>query len=190
MNYRVMNRLVLLALAVLVSSLMIAGCGSNDQEINTDPGQADGGSQDSATTLPDNEIQGEDSNQGQEQEQDQGPDYARMNPSEYGVKDIFFDFDKYNLDAEDMRILSDNARILRQAGVKIMISGHCDERGTVEYNIGLGEKRAKAVYDYLVSLGVPSRNLTFTSYGKSKPFAYGHDEAAWAKNRRAHFERP
>jgi peptidoglycan-associated lipoprotein len=74
--------------------------------------------------------------------------------------------------------------------VLILVSGHCDERGTVEYNLALGEKRANAVRDYLVSLGVPSRNLRVTSYGESSPFAAGHDEDAWALNRRAHFERP
>ncbi|PID80090.1 peptidoglycan-associated lipoprotein [bacterium DOLJORAL78_65_58] len=113
-----------------------------------------------------------------------------MAPAEYGVGDIFFAFDKYDLDREAMSILSANARALREADVVVMISGHCDERGTVEYNMALGEKRALAVRDYLVSLGVPARNLRTTSYGKSKPFAWGHNEAAWAKNRRAHFERP
>ena len=72
----------------------------------------------------------------------------------------------------------------------VLISGHCDERGTVEYNLALGEKRARAVKDYLVSLGVPARRLQITSYGESKPFAMGSNEAAWAQNRRAHFERP
>lgn len=119
-----------------------------------------------------------------------GPDYANLDPSEFGVEDVFFGFDKYELDGEAMSILSRNARIMREADVLILVSGHCDERGTVEYNLALGEKRANAVRDYLVSLGVPARNLRVTSYGESSPFAMGHTENAWALNRRAHFERP
>ena len=118
------------------------------------------------------------------------PDYGNMDPSEFGVEDVFFDFDQYELTGEAMGILSRNARILREADVLILVSGHCDERGTVEYNLALGEKRANAVRDYLVSLGVASSNLRVTSYGESSPFAMGHDDGAWALNRRAHFERP
>ena len=88
-----------------------------------------------------------------------------------------------------MTTLTRNARILREADVVVVIEGHCDERGTVEYNLALGEKRAKAVKDYLVSLGVPAANLEVTSYGESKPFATGTDDYAWAQNRRAHFAR-
>ena len=118
------------------------------------------------------------------------PDYASMAPSEYGVQDVFFAFDQYELDNESMGILSANARAIREAGTMILISGHCDERGTLEYNLALGEKRANAVRDYLVSLGVPAARLRVTSYGENKPFARGSNEDAWAQNRRAHFERP
>ena len=74
--------------------------------------------------------------------------------------------------------------------VIILLEGHCDERGTIEYNLALGEKRAKAVRDYLVTMGVASSRLRVTSYGESRPFALGSSETAWAKNRRAHFARP
>ncbi len=118
------------------------------------------------------------------------PDYINMEPAEYGVEDVFFAFDAYELDNRSMGILSASARILREAGTTILISGHCDERGTVEYNLALGEKRANAVRDYLISLGVPGAKMRVTSYGENSPFAKGSNEAAWAKNRRAHFERP
>jgi len=118
------------------------------------------------------------------------PDYAAMDPSEYGVSDVFFGFDEYDLSDEAMATLARDARILKDAGVTVLVSGHCDERGTVEYNLALGEKRANTVRDYLVSLGVPAAKLRTTSYGESKPFAMGHTEEAWAQNRRAHFERP
>lgn len=118
------------------------------------------------------------------------PDYANLDPSQYGVNDVFFGYDKNDLDDVAMGILTKNARILKEANVMVMVAGHCDERGTIEYNLALGEKRAKAARDYLVNLGVPAANLKVTSYGESRPFAMGHGEADWAQNRRAHFERP
>ncbi|MBP2683653.1 MAG: peptidoglycan-associated lipoprotein, partial [Deltaproteobacteria bacterium] len=70
---------------------------------------------------------------------------------------------------------------------KLLIEGHCDERGTAEYNLALGERRAVAVMNYLVSLGVPKGNLSTISFGEERPLDPGHDEGAWARNRRAHF---
>jgi peptidoglycan-associated lipoprotein len=103
-------------------------------------------------------------------------------------QDVFFDFDKYNLKDEAKATLEMNARELKNGMmVPIIIEGHCDERGTEDYNMALGEKRAKATMDYLVSLGVPGSRFTIISYGESRPFDPGHTEAAWAKNRRAHF---
>ncbi len=75
----------------------------------------------------------------------------------------------------------------KNPGAKLLIEGHCDERGTAEYNMALGERRATAVKNYLVSLGVPKAALSTVSFGKEKPLDPGHDEEAWAKNRRAHF---
>lgn len=125
-----------------------------------------------------------------EPEAPKGPDYANLDPSQYGIEDVFYGYDKYDLDDVAMGTLTKNARILKEAGVTLMVAGHCDERGTIEYNLALGEKRAKAARDYLVSLGVPAGNLRVTSYGESRPFANGSTEADWAQNRRAHFERP
>jgi len=85
-------------------------------------------------------------------------------------------------------VLDANAKLLRDnAGAGITIEGHCDERGTAEYNLALGEKRALAAKTYLVSLGVPADRVRTVSYGKEFPFDPGHDEGAWSKNRRAHF---
>ncbi len=104
------------------------------------------------------------------------------------LNDVFFDFDKSALTAESKRILSDNATQIKGADqVTITIEGHCDERGTVAYNLALGERRANAAKDYLVSLGVNAGRVKTISYGKERPFDPGHTEAAWAKNRRAHF---
>jgi len=118
-------------------------------------------------------------------------DYAAMDPHEYGIEDIFFEFDVYELDGDALAILAANARIMRDHPDLVwMIEGHCDDRGTVEYNLALGEKRAKTTRDYLISLGTPARQLKFTSYGEERPFAYGQTEASWAQNRRSHFSRP
>jgi peptidoglycan-associated lipoprotein len=104
------------------------------------------------------------------------------------VKRIHFDFDKYDLRPDAVRTLGDNAgRIREHSQFRVRIEGHCDERGTVEYNLALGEKRARAARDYLVSLGVPSRRFTIISYGKERPLDPGHNEDAWALNRRAEF---
>ncbi len=101
--------------------------------------------------------------------------------------DVFFDFDKYDIKADYKKILTANAElILDHPDAKILIEGHCDERGTNEYNLALGEKRAKAVKDFYIAYGVPAGRLDMVSFGEERPFVFGHDEQAWAKNRRAH----
>jgi peptidoglycan-associated lipoprotein len=103
------------------------------------------------------------------------------------LKDIHFNFDKYDIRPEDVAILKENAALLKKfSNVKIQIEGHCDERGTAEYNLALGERRANKTKDYLVSLGISAVRISTISYGKEKPLDPGHDEEAWAKNRRAH----
>lgn len=104
------------------------------------------------------------------------------------LKRINFDFDKYVV-REDMKpILQNNANwILKHSTVELLIEGHCDERGTVEYNIALGEKRAESAKSYVVSLGVSADKIKTVSYGKSKPLVQGVDETTWFQNRRADF---
>lgn len=100
----------------------------------------------------------------------------------------FFDYDSYSLRDDARQALDADARLLRDnAELTVTVEGHCDERGTVEYNQALGEKRAQAARDYLVAAGINANRLRVVSYGKERPFDPGHDEAAWAKNRRAHF---
>lgn len=104
------------------------------------------------------------------------------------LKDIHFDFDKYDIRPGDAEILKENAALLmKNPGVKIQVEGHCDERGTVEYNLALGERRANSAKRYLSSLGVKGDRISAISYGKEKPLDPGHNEEAWAKNRRGHF---
>jgi peptidoglycan-associated lipoprotein len=104
------------------------------------------------------------------------------------LKNIHFDFDQFNIRPGDAEILKENAALLKKyPKVKIQIEGHCDERGTLEYNLALGERRANNTKKYLLSLGIPAERLSSISYGEEKPLDSGHDEEAWAKNRRAHF---
>jgi peptidoglycan-associated lipoprotein len=99
---------------------------------------------------------------------------------------VFFDTDKFDIDDEDMATLKSQAAWLaKYPGVSITIEGHCDERGTREYNLALGERRANAAKNYLASLGIDASRMTTISYGKERPVALGSDEAAWAQNRRA-----
>ncbi len=103
-----------------------------------------------------------------------------------GADTIFFDTDMFNIDAEDQAALRQQAEYLRQyPNIRATVEGHCDERGTREYNIALGERRANAAKNYLVSLGISADRLTTVSYGKERPVAVGSNENAWAQNRRA-----
>ena len=103
-------------------------------------------------------------------------------------KPAFFDLDSAELDAEAQKVVQGNTQLLKKYGSwMVTIEGHCDERGTAEYNLALGERRAMAVKAYLVSLGIAPVRLRIVSYGKEFPFDPDHSEGAWAKNRRAHF---
>ncbi len=108
-------------------------------------------------------------------------------PAASPLKDVFFDFDKSNIRDDQKAALSEDVAWLKANGrAKLTIEGHCDERGTVEYNLALGERRAKAGKDYLVAAGIPADRIATISYGKERPFVLGHDEAAWKWNRRDH----
>jgi peptidoglycan-associated lipoprotein len=107
-------------------------------------------------------------------------------PVELG--DIFFDYDKSELRAEATQQLQKNFDWMKQnATGTLVVEGHCDERGTNEYNMALGERRANAAKDYMVNIGADPARMQAVSFGEERPFALGHDEASWAQNRRAHF---
>lgn len=104
------------------------------------------------------------------------------------LRPLFFELDSSDVSADGQQVLQANAAVLKKyPGMQITIEGHCDERGTPEYNLALGERRALAAKNYLVSLGIPADKVKTVSYGKEFPFDAGHDDNAWAKNRRAHF---
>ena len=104
------------------------------------------------------------------------------------LKDIHFAFDSIDLDETARGILRDNGNWLKDhSGARVEIEGHCDERGTVEYNLALGAKRARAAKDYLATLGIAANRLTTISYGEELPLCHEHTEECWAQNRRDHF---
>src|SRR5262245_3341412 len=159
-----------LALSFLVLTLFVGGCGPKKK-----PGPEDATSGLSDQKLPGSSLEAYES--GRRPPGDSGP-----------LKDIHFAFDSYELDEQARQILRDSAEWLKDnSKVPIEIEGHCDERGTVEYNLALGAKRAKAAKDYLVTLGVSPDRMSTISYGEELPLCSEHTESCWAENRRCHF---
>jgi peptidoglycan-associated lipoprotein len=156
----------------LVALMAMAGCGG--KKATTAPPPTEPAT--SETTPPPVETPAE------------APATPSEDLSQAQMSDAFFDFDSYALSSEAKGTLEQNANVLKRitAG-NITIEGHCDERGTKAYNLALGEKRANAAKEYLVALGVSGSRINTVSYGKERPFDDGHDDSAWAKNRRAHF---
>jgi peptidoglycan-associated lipoprotein len=112
------------------------------------------------------------------------PPAPRITTSDF--RPVFFDFDSYTLREDARGALDANAKVLRDnPSITVTIEGHADERGTSEYNQALGERRAQAARDYLVAAGIATSRIQIISYGKERPFDPGHDESAWAQNRRA-----
>lgn len=161
----------MLWIAALVALTAVAGCGGK-KAVDTPPVEPSNGG--ATETVQD--IQAT---------QDPVPS-DQVQP--VSLMDAYFDFDSYSLSSEAKGTLEANARELKRVTTgNITIEGHCDERGTKAYNLALGEKRANAAKDFLVALGVSASRITTVSYGKERPFDDGHDDSAWAKNRRAHF---
>lgn len=107
---------------------------------------------------------------------------------EISLESVYFDFDKSNIRNDAARVLKKNAKALQGASrVKVRIEGNCDERGTNEYNMALGERRANSVRDYLINLGIDKNLLITVSYGEEKPVCTEHNEECWSKNRRVDF---
>ncbi len=113
---------------------------------------------------------------------------AQPTPAAVPLQDIFFDYDKSTIrDDQKAALTEDIAWLKANPAAKITIEGHADERGTNEYNLALGERRAKATKDYLMAAGIDAARIVTISYGEERPFVLGHDESAWRWNRRAHF---
>ena len=168
-----MSRKIYAILAFLVAAVMLIGpgCGPKPEMAPAEPAVTEPETPTEPITEPAIEPE---------------PEVVRLTEDQFRI--AFFDLDKYNLKSDARAALEANARLLKDnPNVKVLIEGHCDERGTVEYNLALGEKRARASMDYLVSLGIDGGRLEIISYGKERPVALGHNESSWSKNRRAEF---
>jgi len=113
---------------------------------------------------------------------------AEARRSRFEDEDIHFDFDKYVLKAEAMMLLDEKAAYLREnINARVLVEGHCDERGTNEYNLALGDRRANSAANYLIRSGIAADRLTTVSYGEERPMCMQSNESCWSRNRRAHF---
>ncbi len=169
-----MKKLIFAVFIVFTFALLMGGtCGPQEDEIPVDEPATDTGPTDTDQDMDEPDV----------------PDRPEVEPLEEGdFRKAYFDFDKYNIRRDAQQALEHNADLLKDnPDVRILIEGHCDERGTVEYNIALGERRANSCKDYLAQLGIDRNRMETISYGKERPVALGHNEEAWQKNRRAEF---
>lgn len=178
-----MNRLLT---AVLLAMIFAIFGGCSQKKVSTiDQPSADSRQSADKTTGTDSKIPTAAVTSLDKDQQDSVPAYVKELQSK--LKDIYFAYDKYNLSDEAKAITKNLADVLaKNSAVKVTIEGHCDERGTNEYNLALGDKRAKAVKEYLVALGVPAKRVDIISYGEEKPACTESSESCWAKNRRDH----
>lgn len=176
-----------LALILILLSLVVAGCAkkaTTRTDVQTQKtSDADMAKKDAADKVTDRQvpskIESVDSKDGSSQ---------KISEQEGIFKDVFFDFDKYEVKETYQPAMKAIASwMTKNNGARLSVEGHCDERGTNEYNLALGDRRAKAVRDSLVALGVPSSKIDLISYGEEKPLCKEQSEECWAKNRRAHF---
>ncbi len=168
-----MKNSIKMAAILLASTALVAGCGK--KKVEELPPVAEG-TEGQPTTDPD---------AGAGQVVPGSQEDFLANVGQYGDR-IFFDTDKFNVDAEDQATLQRQAQWLaRYPNVRVTVEGHADERGTREYNLALGERRANSAKNYLASLGVDASRVQTVSYGKERPQAMGSDEQSWAQNRRA-----
>lgn len=174
-------------LILLSVSLLVGGCAKKELVKSEEPMKTETNAPETTPVkpgaLPEQNVQ-----EPTVVKEDSG-DKAAQTTAESALGTVYFDFDSYVLSQTGRDTLKGNAEYLlkQNPSIKVQVEGHCDERGSDEYNLALGEKRAKAALNYLVTLGVPAERLSFISYGKEKPADLGHDEAAWAKNRRDQF---
>lgn len=176
-----MNTGMVRSLVVLVMSLVlvvaVGGCrGGDDTPINPDLADSESRSSTTERTIARESLPEFDS--------------EWLFESASGLKPIYFDFDSYDLRADSLATLRENAEKLKKvSGVILQIEGHCDERGTQEYNLALGERRSLAARAHLIMLGVSGDRIITISYGEEDPASSGHDETAWSKNRRCAFNK-
>lgn len=199
------RELTSMLLGLVCASFLVLGAGCAKKQVSSAPsgeaveqaGRAETGYQEAEEEMEDRRraleegqveeygIQGEEL---QARQREQQAEEARAETVQSLKEPIHFAFDSYELSSEARSTLKAKAEILEaHPGWKVVIEGHCDERGTDEYNLALGERRARAAYEFLVLLGIDADRLSIISYGEEKPVDPDHTEAAWAKNRRDEF---
>lgn len=163
----------LLVLSLIAASLTLTSCaGSKKKAAATDSGNVEASQVDNGN------------NNGMSLELNGDSDSNRAG----ALKTVYFGYNSAAIEGDTRDALNANAEFLKSnASVKVLVEGHCDERGSVQFNLALGEKRAKTVKDYLTSQGVAANRVTIVSLGKEKPVSFGHDEESWSKNRRGNF---
>jgi peptidoglycan-associated lipoprotein len=184
---------ILMGLAIMLALLVGAGCGSKPEPAVEPEPPAEIEEEAQAEEEASSDLARFDDLFNRPEEGDVEEEPAPPPPTKIErvkLEDIHFEFDRYTLTPDARRILSKHARVLKEdPEIRILIEGHCDERGTQEYNLALGQRRAQAAKDYLLNSGVPPGRITVISYGEERPLDSASTEAAWAKNRRAHFNR-
>ena len=174
----IMKKVLLLALAfVLIAACTPRKVVSGDTVTDpTDPQKKEASTEGSEATGIDETIESQDIGQA-----------GMAAEAAVNLPDIYFDYDKYNIRPEYRPALMETSNWLLQNEAVVLIEGHCDDRGTNEYNLALGDRRAKATRDFLMASGVPSRKIEYISYGEERPICVEQKESCWSKNRRSHF---
>lgn len=168
------NNTIKMAAILLISTALVAGCGK--KKIEALPPAAEGTDYGQTPTDP---------NAGNGQIAPGSQEDFLQQVGQYGDR-ILFETDRFNVDVEDQAVLQRQAQWLAQyPNTRVIVEGHADERGTRDYNLALGERRANSAKNYLISVGVDASRIQTVSYGKERPTALGSDEQAWAQNRRA-----
>ena len=182
------------AAAIVAALVLVAGCGKKRAPaVVTDPGRSTSAPRPAPTPtpFPDEPVDMGPDVLPMSDEAARAEDFSVTDPTtgEGGpLEDVHFEYDQARLSDQGRAIIERHALWLQNhRAAKVVVEGHCDERGTVDYNLALGELRARAVRDYLTSLGVAGDRVTTVSYGKERPLDPASHEAAWARNRRAHF---
>lgn len=185
-----MKRIPVVVCMLLVCSLFLIGCAQRkvaQQEVTPDDQQrqlSDAAALEKQRALkPEERI-----TEQQLAKIETKEDPARFKEERGLFEDVYFDFDKYEIRPEGKPVLKEvSSWLLKNPAAKLSVEGHCDERGTNEYNLALGDRRAKSARDFLIALGIASKRIEIVSYGEEKPQCTEQTEECWAKNRRAHF---
>jgi peptidoglycan-associated lipoprotein len=190
------QRMIALLAALSMSALIVGGC-ANKEVVKTEDQSAATVRAETPKTAPQPYSKTDESAASAQRQTSEAPVAIQAADSQpiktmaeaSAFDTVYFDFDKSDLRQDARNTLTRNAEILLKSkqAAKIKIEGHCDERGSAEYNLALGERRAKSSMQYLITLGVQPDRLSIISYGKEKPAVQGSNEEAWAKNRRAEF---